>query len=157
MDKWKLIEITLGQLVEQWKHNKDLFRTDTKDDQDPIIASNKPELFITWEPPEKPAAEQQQLVLVSKTVTITYSPGGRFFKCEIAAKGKLPSAKPENIIIATRTFVPIRSLYRDFMRLRDSIIQYRKDQEGNKYLRDLYDIFPGTLDHYILGGNDEED
>ena len=157
MDKWQLIEITLKQLIQQWKHNKELFKTDSREDQDPTIASNKPENFISWEPPEKPAAEQQQLALVSKTVTITYSPGGRWFKCEISQKGKLPSAKPENIIIAQKSFIPMRSLYWDFMRLRRSIIEYKKTQEGNQYLQDLYDIFPGTLDNYILGGHDEED
>lgn len=155
MDKWQLIEITLRQLVEQWKHNKDLFATDTREDQDPTLAGSKPDKFISWEPPKESDAEREQLAIVSKTVKISYSSGGRFFKCEISQRGKLPNAKPENLIIAQKSCIPIRSLYWDFMRLRKQIIKYRKTQESNKYLQDLYNIFPGTLDNYILGGDDD--
>lgn len=156
MDKWQLIEITLEQLLQQWKHNKDLFVTDTKESREATLSRKPHDKFISWEPPAEPDPEQKQLALVSKTVRITYSPSGKYFKCEIYGRSKLPS-QPGTHIIAQKRFIPIRSLYWDFVRLRKAIIEHRRTRENNNYLKNLYNVFPGTLDDYLLGGNDDED
>lgn len=155
MDKWKLIEITLNQLAEQWKQNKELFESDNEGDQDPTLNTNK-DPYVSWRPPKDINGEQQQLGLIEKSVTITYSPGGRFFKCEIRSTKQLPgSNRNDTCIIARRSFIPIRSMYWSFRKLRGQIIKHKKTKESNEYLDDLCKIFPGTLDNYILGDDDE--
>lgn len=156
MDKWKLIEITLNQLAEQWKHNRELFQSDDKGDQDPTIGNKSEDPYVSWQPPKKSNGEQQQLGLIEKSVTITYSPKGRFFKCEIRSTRQLPASdRNDTCIIARRSCIPIRSLYWNFQKLRKQIKRYNKTKENNKYLDDLCKIFPGTLDNYILGDDDE--
>lgn len=157
IDKWKLIEITLEQLTRQWKHNKELFTTNSLDDHgESAFGESKNEPFISWAPPKMNHEEQQQFGLINKKVKITYNRKCGYFRCEISTVGALPSAKPDNLIIAYKKFVPIRKLYRDFISLRKSILRHQKIKESNEYLNDLYKVFPGTLDDLILGDRDDD-
>lgn len=156
MDKWKLIEITLDQLILQWKHNKELFSTNLPDSDDkPAFGESSSEPFICWAPPTMSNKEQQQFGLINKKVKITYSKVGKYFKCEIYTVGALPNSKPDNLIIASKKFTPIRKLYREFISLRKSIVKHRRQKDNSEYLNELYKVFPGTLDELILGDRDD--
>lgn len=156
MDKWKLIEITLNQLAKQWEHNKPLFESDDYDEQDPTLKTDR-EPYVSWKPPENIEGEQQQHSLIKKSVTISYCASGRYFKCTIKSTDtKLPAANRNDVcIIARKSFIPMRNMYWNFMKLRKQIRQHKKTLEHNAYLDNLCKIFPGTLDNYILGDDND--
>ena len=165
MDKWELIEITLDQLIEQWKANKEQFDIDVSNGEVQLETHNYAEMSISWCPTilnDKSADKiSTDPIKMRKGVMISYRRGNGFrcyiFKINGMTKRPADGALSENSISASKSLTPIRSLYRKFMRLRSDIAAYKRHKANSSYLTNLCGVFPGTLDGHILGSADEED
>lgn len=165
MDKWELIEITLDQLIAQWKANKEQFDIDISNGEIRLDNNQYAEMSISWCPisPSDQSADKLSTdsMKIRKGVLITYRRGGEF-KCFIFKVGGLPRSAadnqlPENSISAKKCLTPFRSLYRKFMRLRSDIATHKRHKANSSYMANLCGVFPGTLDEHILGSADGEE
>jgi hypothetical protein len=147
MDKWELIEITLDQLMEQWLENKDLFQTDTISNYTNVY--RQPQIdtyYVVWSPPKNEDGSH-----IDKSVYVSYNHVTKIFQCGMFS-GEISNGKiSDSTVRATKILIPIRRLYRRFMRLRKNIDNHHKTKFGNKYLEELCSVFPGTLDDDLLG------
>lgn len=166
MDKWELIEITLDQLVVQWRANKESFDIDVDRGEIRLDDNTHSEMSISWSPAvlndksdDKPLSTDS--MKLRKGVMITYDRKSEF-KCLIYKVDKLSrrpaeGALAENSLSAHKCLAPIRSLHRKFMRLRSDILEYKRQKANSSYLSNLCGVFPGTLDEHILGSADGEE
>ena len=167
MDKWELIEITLDQLIVQWRSNKESFDIDVGTPEIRLGDNGHPDMSICWSPissndHNEGAALTTDSMKLRKGVMITYNRRGEF-KCfiyKVGPQGLRPAdgSLAENSISAKKCLVPIRSLYRKFMRLRSDVLTHKRHKANSSYLSNLCGVFPGTLDEHLLGSSyGEED
>lgn len=166
MDKWELIEITLDQLIAQWRANKEQFDIDVSTGEVRLDNNSYTEMSVSWTPivlndDSEDKSKSTDSMKIRKGVMITYRKGGPFrcFIYKLNGLNRRPTEGDlaENSISAQRYLTPIRSLYRKFMRLRSEIAAYKRHKANSAYMSNLCGVFPGTLDEHILGSTDGEE
>jgi hypothetical protein len=159
MTKWDIISITLTQLISQWNRAPEW--RDQFELNEVSTGINSVSVSIKWDPRAKRYEPEQQQSHVPKTIEVSFQKTGFFsglFTCTITDTSlTLPSQKNNKIMNSEhRQLASFTKLHKDFRRLQDEIIRYKRMKENNLFLEDLIKVFPRTLDGAILGDDYDE-
>ena len=141
MDKWELVDITLGQLIEQWKVDREAFE---------MGEEGYMELKIRWTPKFDKVTDS---MITPKAIACKYSKSSGEMSCAIFnfdGDGRV-ATNPAVVVKVSSYFMFFRPAYRKFQWLIKQILIREKEREQQRFMRELLKVFPGTMDEYILG------
>ena len=147
MTKEEMMQLTIQQLTEYFYMNPECFSLEDMDGNlDRFYFNNS---TIVFQSKNDPTSNP-------RSVAITYNDTMRNMTCHIFFRTLLVGQNPSSLKSDASSNIKVNfkwfnKSYKMFRTLRCHIIDRKRNEDSNEFLKKLHSVFPGTFDDYIFG------